>query len=109
MAPTRLLPPAKARRLLGRLAATVTRGRLGLTLTVAVVTAATPGVAVAAPGVTTTIPVGNAPEGVAVNPKTDTVYVANEYDDTVSVISGRTNTVTATIPVGRQTHWIAVN
>ncbi len=40
---------------------------------------------------------------VAVNPKTNTIYVANEgagTGGTISVINGRTNTVAATIPVG---------
>jgi hypothetical protein len=37
--------------------------------------------------VTATIPVGNDPQGVAVNPATDTAYVANDGDNTVSVIS----------------------
>jgi YVTN family beta-propeller protein len=51
--------------------------------------------------VTATIPVGTyiSPLEVAVNPKTNTAYVTNSHGDTVSVISGRTNTVTATIPV----------
>jgi YVTN family beta-propeller protein len=48
--------------------------------------------------VTATIPVGSFPEGVAANPKTNTAYVTNRFSNTVSVISGRTNTVTATIP-----------
>ena len=34
------------------------------------------------------------------DPKTKAIYVANGFDDTVSVISGQTNTVTATVPVG---------
>ena len=34
------------------------------------------------------------------DPSTHTVYVANERDDTVSVINEATNTVTATIAVG---------
>jgi YVTN family beta-propeller protein len=38
--------------------------------------------------------------GVAVNPKTNTIYVANSFSPSVSVISGRTDTVTATIPAG---------
>src|SRR5262249_23887978 len=46
-----------------------------------------------------TIPVGRAPEGVAADPKAKAIYVADLADNTVSVISGRTNTVTATIPV----------
>ena len=50
--------------------------------------------------VTATIPVGSSPGGVAADPKTNTIYVADFLDNTVSVISGRTDTVTATIPVG---------
>jgi DNA-binding beta-propeller fold protein YncE len=38
--------------------------------------------------VTATIPVGNGPVGVAVNPLTGAVYTANVGDDTVSVIFG---------------------
>jgi YVTN family beta-propeller protein len=48
--------------------------------------------------VTATIPVGSGPGGVAADRKTKTIYVANDFSSTVSVISGRTNTVTATIP-----------
>lgn len=44
----------------------------------------------------------------AVDSATGTVCVAN-LDDTVSVISGRTGTVTATIPVGSQPEGVAVN
>jgi DNA-binding beta-propeller fold protein YncE len=44
---------------------------------------------------TATIPVGNGPSGVAANPKTNTIYVPNGNINDVSVISGRTNTVTA--------------
>jgi YVTN family beta-propeller protein len=50
--------------------------------------------------VTATIPVGGNPNGVAVNSKTNTIFVTGIGDGTVSVISGQTNTVTATIPVG---------
>src|SRR5712692_566409 len=59
--------------------------------------------------VTATVPVGSFPEGVAVNPKANTVYVTNARDNTVSVISGRTNTVVATIPVGSFPEGVAVN
>ena len=41
-----------------------------------------------------------APAAVAVNPMTNTVYVANARHGTVSVIDGATNTVTATIRCG---------
>jgi YVTN family beta-propeller protein len=59
--------------------------------------------------VTATIPVGRFPVGVAVNPRTDTIYVANANNGTVSVISGRRNTVVATIRVGRVPGAVAVN
>ncbi len=59
--------------------------------------------------VTATIPVGGVPFGVAVDPKTNTIYVTNHFSDTVSVISGRTNTVTATIPVGGDPNGVAVD
>ena len=45
-------------------------------------------------------PVGNSPDGVAVNPNTNMVYVANYDDNTMSVIDGKTNSVVKTI-VGR--------
>src|SRR5258707_4306007 len=51
-------------------------------------------------GVTATIRVGRVPGGVAVNPRTDTIYVANANSGTVSVISGRTNTVVGTVRGG---------
>ena len=55
--------------------------------------------------VTTTVPVGTGPEGVAVTPVTpsgSTVYVANLGANTTSVINTATNTVTTTIPVGSE-------
>ena len=36
--------------------------------------------------VTSTIPVGGGPEGVAVSPRTGKIYIVNYQDDTVSVI-----------------------
>ena len=77
--------------------ASVSRGRSG------------PQVVTAHVRVTATIPVGRFPVGVAVNPRTDTIYVANANSGTVSVISGRTNTVVATIRVGRVPGGVAVN
>jgi YVTN family beta-propeller protein len=53
--------------------------------------------------------VGTRPLGVAVNPVTNTAYVANFFGNTVSVISGRTGTVTVTIPVGTGPAGVAVN
>src|SRR3989304_799358 len=43
------------------------------------------------------IPVGSAPIGIAVNPNANRVYVNNYSSNDVSVIDGRTDTVTATI------------
>jgi YVTN family beta-propeller protein len=56
-----------------------------------------------------TIPVGREPLGVDVNPLTNTVYLANEFSGTVSVISGRANKVVATIPVRSAPFGIAAN
>jgi len=51
--------------------------------------------------VKTTIPVGRKPFGVAADPRTKRIYVANFGSGTVSVISARTGTVVTTIRVGR--------
>jgi YVTN family beta-propeller protein len=59
--------------------------------------------------VTTTIPVGAAPHGVAADVVNNTIYVANVLSNTVSVINGGTNAVTATIPVGGNPASVAVN
>src|SRR5713226_428917 len=59
--------------------------------------------------VTATIPVGGFPVGVAADPRTNSIYVTNNFDNTVSVISGRTKTVTATIPVGINPFRVAAN
>ena len=61
------------------------------------------------PTVVATVSVGDVPEGVGVNPTTDRVYVANKFDDTVSVIDGASNTVIATVPVGDLPQGVAVN
>ena len=59
--------------------------------------------------VTRTIPVGNAPLGVAVSLDGTRVYVANIDDGTVSVIDGATNSIVTTVSVGGQPHGVAVN
>jgi YVTN family beta-propeller protein len=46
------------------------------------------------------IDVGNSPVGIVYNPDGDSIYVANSGSDTVSVINGVTNNLTATILVG---------
>jgi serine/threonine protein kinase, bacterial len=58
---------------------------------------------------TATVPVGKYPEGVAADPTTRTVYVANRGDGTVSVIDGPTRTVTATVPVGKHPVGVAAD
>ena len=59
--------------------------------------------------VTATVPVGSQPAGVAVDPGTRTVYVANAGNDSVSVIDGARRTVTATVPVGKNPSEVAVD
>ena|GEM_PF-1176489 len=56
-----------------------------------------------------TIPVGNFPYGVAVNPITNMVYVTNQGSNSVSVIDGKTNSVVSTIPIGSIPYDLAVN
>src|SRR5690606_21909227 len=53
--------------------------------------------------------VGNGPLGVAVNPVTNLVYVANSLDDTVTVIDGSTNEVIEAVTVGNGPYGVAVN
>jgi YVTN family beta-propeller protein/VCBS repeat-containing protein len=58
----------------------------------------------------TTIPVGSLPEGIAVNPATNRIYVANRGSASVSVIDGATNKIAAKpIDVGPLPTGIAVN
>jgi YVTN family beta-propeller protein len=58
---------------------------------------------------TTTVAVGTSPLGVAVNPNTYTIYVANSVDNTVSVINEALDTVEATISVGNTPVGVAVD
>jgi len=55
-----------------------------------------------------TIPVGNGPVGVGVNPVTNMVYVSNLSNDTVSVINGNTNTFLTTVFVGKEPIGVGV-
>lgn len=59
--------------------------------------------------VTTTVPVGTSPSGVAVHPAGTFAYVANTNGSTISVINTATNTVTATVPVGDDPGGVAVH
>jgi YVTN family beta-propeller protein len=53
--------------------------------------------------------VGSGPAAIAVNPNTNTVYVANYSGSSVSVINGSTNSVTGTVNIGSGPSAIAVN
>ena len=55
------------------------------------------------------ISVGNSPVGIAVNPSSNWIYVANINSGTVSVMDGITNKVTDTITVGKAPYGVAVN
>jgi len=55
------------------------------------------------------IPVGQQPNGVAVNRYLNHIYVANQGSNTLSVIDGRNKTVVATVNVGRSPALVAVN
>ena len=55
---------------------------------------------------TATVAVGQQPVAVAVNAATNKIYVANNRDNTVTVIDGAT---TATVNVGQEPDAIAVN
>ena len=60
-------------------------------------------------GHTTSIPVGGMPCAVAVNPKTNFVYVLNYRDSNVTAINGSTNTPVATIGVGLHPQALAID
>jgi YVTN family beta-propeller protein len=47
--------------------------------------------------------------GLAVNPVTGNLFVADTYDGTITVISGPTDQVVATIPTGEDPYEVAIN
>jgi|GEM_PF-3070998 YVTN family beta-propeller protein len=51
-------------------------------------------------GLTSNVPVGRDPVGVVFDPTDDEAFVSNSGSNSVSVVSGSSNTVVATIPVG---------
>lgn len=59
--------------------------------------------------VVATVPVGNGPMGVAVNPSGTRVYVASLTTNSVAVIDTATNTVSATVPVSGSPIGVALN
>ncbi len=87
----------------------VPRGRLGVAVWVLAGTLAGMVPEVRAASVIATIPVGTNPHGVAANPLTNRIYVANIGSNTVSVINSATNGVIATVPVGVNPFGVAVN
>src|SRR5260221_9019596 len=95
-----------ARYLCGRFAVLAA---VGVVAAIVAPTAAAATPAAAAPAVIATIPLGTVPLGTATDPVTNTVYVTNVVANTVSVISGRTDTGTATIPVGANPHGVATH
>ena len=58
--------------------------------------------------VTRTLATGSGPRAMAVNPVTNTIYVANEFSNSVTVIDGAT-LATASVSVGNRPQYIAVN
>lgn len=57
----------------------------------------------------TNIAVGNDPEGLAVNSSTNKAYIANQQDDTVTVIDTQTRAILSTVAVGNKPKSVAVN
>ncbi|MCL4544114.1 MAG: YncE family protein [Chloroflexi bacterium] len=68
-----------------------------------------PGGASASVSVAATLSVGARPNGIAVDPSTNRVYVTNRDANTVSVIDGHTQRVIATVSVGIAPSAIAVD
>ena len=55
------------------------------------------------------MPAGRTPCAVAVNPKSNAIFVANYADGTVTILDGKTGRVSATIPVGEHPQALAVD
>jgi YVTN family beta-propeller protein len=63
----------------------------------------------AAGNVIATVPTGNLPYALDLNPLTNKIYVANQNDATLTVIDGTGDTVSATLPTGSLPSGVAVN
>ena len=55
------------------------------------------------------VQIGGDPRGVAIDPRTGRIYVANSWTNDVSVIDGKTLQTIATVPVGLQPMDVAIN
>lgn len=55
------------------------------------------------------VKVGKAPQGVVVSPDNNSVYVANAFSNTVSIINAQTNTVENTISAGTSPFSLAIS
>jgi len=85
------------------------KSKLFLMLAVATAVALLSGDAAAQPTVIATIPVAAVPLGVAVNPATNRIYVANADNNNVSVIDGTTGTVVAVVAAMYWPFGVAAN
>jgi YVTN family beta-propeller protein len=56
-----------------------------------------------------TIPVGEHPQAVAVDPDADLIYVANMHSDSVTVVDGATNRVVSTLGAGHSPYALVVD
>ncbi len=105
--PSRGLPAPDGPRIAGRRRQSAIRVPQSAIYVVALALALLP--AQAAPKVIATVGVGEWPLGVAVDPETNRVYVANSSADTLSVLDGATGAVLDTVLVGSAPYGVAVN
>lgn len=63
----------------------------------------------AQPGIATFLPVGRMPRGIVVDPTTHLVYVANSWDDTISVVDPRSRRQIRTLRTGSEPIGLAID
>jgi YVTN family beta-propeller protein len=85
------------------------KSKLFLMLAVATAVALLAWGATGHPTITAAIPVGNKPAGVAIDPSTNRIYVANADNNNVSVIDGTTDTVVAVVAAMYWPFGVAAN
>jgi YVTN family beta-propeller protein len=66
-------------------------------------------IAISSPEHTFTIKVGGEPIAIAINQKTDRIYVVNAEDRSVAIVDAHTDTVIATVPTAARPYAIAVD